>query len=208
MWIGSVEEDRFGRAIHQASQNFGLEAIWLDQALNKTMEVHQPVAEHFVSWANRHDLFPDRTLLLHGVRAWIDGDFIKAVSVLTPQVELALRTIVGRMGRPTTKAHPTVKAASVVLNMGDILYNDELRAAFGPDISLHFISLYADPRGHNLRNQMAHGTLEAEAMHQGTANLLIHTLLVLGVWDELVAASLERAEPRAGDIADEAAVAE
>ena len=71
--------------------------------------------------------------------------------------------------------------------MGDILYNDEIKKALGEDITLYMTVLYVDPRGHNLRNQLAHGLLDAEDMAESIANLLIHTLLVLGVWKELAA---------------------
>jgi len=55
----------------------------------------------------------------------------------------------------------------------------------GDDLALYLSALYADPRGHNLRNQLAHGLLDTEDMAESIANLLIHTLLVLGVWKEL-----------------------
>jgi lysyl-tRNA synthetase, class I len=185
--VGSVEEDPFGHVVRQASQTFSLSAIWLHQALSKTMEVYKPAPEHFAGWANRAGLWTDTSLLLEGVKAWFEGDFTKCIHVIIPQIEKALRTIVGQLGRPTTKAHPTISGVSVVLNMGDILYNDEVKKALGEDITLYLSALYADPRGHNLRNQLAHGLLDADDMAESIANLLIHTLLVLGLWKELAA---------------------
>jgi lysyl-tRNA synthetase class 1 len=44
---------------------------------------------------------------------------------------------------------------------------------------------FADPRGLNLRNEMAHGLLRASAFDGHIARLLIHTLLILGLWKEL-----------------------
>ena len=69
--------------------------------------------------------------------------------------------------------------------MGDILNSPDLTAALGPDFSLHFLALYADPRGMNLRNRVAHGLIKPEAISEHLVGLLIHTLLVFGVWDEL-----------------------
>lgn len=183
--VGSVGSDPFGHLVRQASQSLSLSAVWLHQALMRTMEVHKPGPHHVAGWANRLGLWSDTSLVLEGVKAWFDGDFTKAIHVLVPQIEYALRAIVGQLGRPTTKAHPTIKNVSVVLNMGDILYSDEIKKGLGDDISLYFSALYADPRGHNLRNQMAHGLLEAEDMAESIANLLIHSLLVLGIWKEL-----------------------
>ncbi len=73
----------------------------------------------------------------------------------------------------------------MALTMGDILYSDELREALGPDLTLYFLALYADPRGKNLRNQVAHGLIKSIEVSDHLVRLLIHTLLVFGVWKEL-----------------------
>ena len=65
--------------------------------------------------------------------------------------------------------------------MGD--YSEELSLALGPDLSLYFLALYADSRGMNLRNRVAHGQLES--VTGSLVQLVIHTLLVFGVWKEL-----------------------
>jgi lysyl-tRNA synthetase class 1 len=142
------------------------------------------VPEHFAGWANRHGIFEDVALLLQGVRAWFEGDYVKAVHILIPQIERGVRSIAGQLGKPVTKAHPKVRGASVVINMGDILYSEEIAQKLGDDLTLYFLALYADPRGLNLRNQLAHGQLELEAISDHLARLLIHTLLVLGLWRE------------------------
>ena len=53
-----------------------------------------------------------------------------------------------------------VQGASVSINMGDILYSQDIFEALGPDLTLHFVALYADPRGLNLRNELAHGLMQ------------------------------------------------
>ena len=88
-------------------------------------------------------------------------------------------------GKPTTKAQKDVKGASFAVNMGDMLNNVEIQQLLGPDLTLHFLSLYADPRGINLRNRIAHGLIRPESVTQFIANWVIHSLLVLGVWDKL-----------------------
>ena len=125
------------------------------------------------------------TFVLEGVRAWFNGDFVKALHVLVPQAECGLRGMVGQIGRPVTKAHSAVEGASVALTMGDILYSGELTDALGSDLTLHFLAIYADPRGMNLRNQVAHGLIKPSAISEHLVRLLIHTLLVFGVWKEL-----------------------
>jgi lysyl-tRNA synthetase class 1 len=141
--------------------------------------------EHFVGWANRLGLYEDMGFLLEGVRAYFTGDYVKAVHVLVPQIEHGLRSIAGQLGKPVTKAHPTVQGASVSINMGDILYSQDIVDALGSDLTLHFLALYADPRGLNLRNELAHGLMQRGAIDGHVARLVLHTLLVLGLWKEL-----------------------
>lgn len=155
-------------------------------AFSRAVEQLRITPDHIVSWAARHGLFDDLSLLREGVVAWFEFDFVKSLNVLVPQVEHGLRGIADRLGLPVTKAHPNVQGASVAINMGDMLYNrPELTNALGGDLVLHFKALYADPRGFNLRNYLAHGLMDARAMTFGMATRVIHTLLIFGVWKEI-----------------------
>src|SRR6516162_2331911 len=51
--VGSVLDDPQGRLLQQTTMDFGLSAIWLQSALERTIERHQAMPEHFVAWANR-----------------------------------------------------------------------------------------------------------------------------------------------------------
>ena len=190
--IGSVEDDPFGRLIHEAKLRFSLLGVWLYEAFERLMEKHDIQPEHIVSWANRHGVFADMALLLEGVRAWFKGDFAKATHILIPQIEVAMRTIAGQIGIPVTKALSKIPDASVAIGMGDILYTAKVTDELGPDLTLHLQALFADPRGLNLRNEMAHGLLGAAAFDGHVVRLLIHTLLMLGVWKELAAKGKKR----------------
>jgi Domain of unknown function (DUF4209) len=182
--IGSVGEDSFGRLFHQATSAFQLVTPWLSQAFRRLSEKHEVVPEHFAGWANRHGLFDDMSLLLEGVRAWERNDQVKAAHVLIPQIERALRKIADGLGVPVTKPHPKVPGTSVAIGMGEILYNDKVAEALGPDATLHFQALYADPRGMNLRNEIGHGLMDADRFYWRLGNLIVHSLLILGLWKE------------------------
>jgi lysyl-tRNA synthetase class 1 len=183
--IGSVENDLPGRLLQQATMGFGLSQIWLQETINKLFETHDLTPDHFATWANRTGIFEDITFVREGVQAWFAGDLSKAVHVLVPQAERGLRGIADQLGHPVTKAHPAVAGAGVALTMGDVLYTREIADRLGPDISLYFLALYADPRGYNLRNQVAHGLIKPEQVSEHLANLVVHTFLVFGVWPEL-----------------------
>jgi len=160
----------------------------LDAALERAKERHALTPHHFVGWAARTGLFENLSLLLEGVKAWYEEDWVKAVHVLVPQIELGLRGIVAALGKPITRPHPTVPGVSVAIGMGDILYSKEIAPALGEDLTLHFLAIYADPRGFNLRNDLAHGLLGPERINRGQTVRLIHTLLVFGIWEELAKA--------------------
>ena len=191
--VGSVEDDPYGRLIMLAAQDMGFADVWLNEALRRTIEVHSLKPDHIVTWAGRKGLFDDLTFLREGVFAWYDGDFTKAVHVLVPQVERGPRGIVSSLGKPVTKPHPNVQGAGVAINMGDILYSKDITERLGADLTLHLLALYADPRGFNLCT-LAHGLLAPAAIHIGTASRIIHTLLVLGVWEELAKARKKSAD--------------
>lgn len=186
--VGAVEDDPFGRVIQRAAQSMTFNDIWLLNALDRAIEVHDLTPHHFVSWVARTGLFKDFELLLEGLTAWFQQDFVKTVHVLIPQVEAGLRAIVEKLGKPTTKAHPKIQGTSVAISMGDILYSREVIDALGEDITLYLLTLYTDPRGFNLRNYTAHGLMSPNEMNAGTAARLIHSLLVLGIWDQLAEA--------------------
>lgn len=190
--VGSVTDDPFGRLIGQSAQSMALSDVWLVNALDRAIEVHQLTPGHFVGWVARTGLYDDLSLIMEGITAWFDQDFVKAMHVLVPQVEAGLRTLVEKLGKPVTKPHPTLQGVGVAINMGDILYSADITAALGPDLTLHLLALYADPRGFNLRNDMAHGLLRANRMHLSVASRVLHTLLVLGIWDKLVEARKAR----------------
>lgn len=181
--IGSVEEDPFGRLIHQTRLHFELSTRWLGWAVERATEKHNYAVEQYVAWINHSELYEDLNLLHEGVRAWRDGDLVKAIHVLVPQIEHGLRSIVDKLAKPTTKPHPRAPGVSLALNMGDILYDDDMPSklgAIGPNLFLYLQALYADPRGFNLRNEVAHGLLKSQEINSGVLLWVIHTLLVLG----------------------------
>ena len=131
-----------------------------------------------------HHMFGDGVLLGEAVAAWLAGDHIKAVHILVPQVEAAFRKMAGRLGRPTTEPHPQMKRARNAKSFGKMLGDMETVAVLGkhgPDLILHLRTLYTDPRGHNLRNDLAHGLLPSSNITATTSLLVVHSLLLLGL---------------------------
>ena len=135
--IGSVQDDPLGRLLQQATMDFGLSQIWLQEAINKLFETHDLVPDHFATWANRSGIFGDITFVREGIHAWFAGDLTKALHVLVPHAERGLRGIAGQLGHPVTKAHPAVVGAGVALTMEIFFTHRNYREAW----SRHFIIL-------------------------------------------------------------------
>jgi hypothetical protein len=118
-----------------------LNTPWLGWAVARAQERHFITTEDIAAWANRTGLFGDGLLLREGLAAWMSEDHLKAAHILVPQVEAGFRTLTGRCGRPTTKAHPQMNQARMVITMGEILFNEETAQALGQhssDVVLHF----------------------------------------------------------------------
>ena len=170
--------------VDEANNYLSLHTFFLGAAVRDAIDRFSLVADDFADQANRTGLFRDDRLLREGFAAWIAEDHIKAAHVLVPQVEAGFRSLAGRLGRPTTKAHRVMKQARVVTTFGDLLDVETAQAlgAHGSNLVLHMRALYADPRGHNLRNDLAHGLASPDRIHSGILMWVVHSLLLIGAW--------------------------
>ena len=183
--LGGVEDDLDGRVIYHAQQNVQWTSPYLHCALQSAIEKHELNPYAVTGFAERSGLFEDSSFLLEGVGAWFAHDHMKAIHVLVPQVERALRTITGKLGEPVTRKHPTMLDREIAIGMGEIFANNVVKETLDVDLTLYFKLIYSDPRGLNLRNSIAHGTIERGMINSVISNILIHSLLVLGLWDQL-----------------------
>lgn len=178
--VGNAAADETGALVFDAHRLSQFGTFWLFHALDRVVELHGKDAAGWAARMNASGLFDDDTALLtKGVQAWFDDDHVQAVHLLIPQIERAVRELMHRIGQPVTKPHREVDGVSQSIGIGDALHSDEFSKAYGPDLRLHLMALYADPRGWNLRNRMAHGTLSAREMDAGMSAWLIQTLLLL-----------------------------
>jgi lysyl-tRNA synthetase class 1 len=183
--IGPLDEDLTGRLIEQAYLHIQLSTPWLWWALEAAKQQHALCVDDIVGWANRAGLFGDEALLREGLSAWFVQDHVKAIHVLVPQIEAAFRKLIGHCEQSTTKPHPKMRQARTVVTLGDMLFDQETAASlgkYGSDFVFHLRSLYADPRGYNLRNDLAHGLATARSLNEGITLWVIHSVMLLGAW--------------------------
>lgn len=180
--IGSVYDDLDGRTVHHAGQLLSQGAPFLNVAWKRIREKHGVALEQLVGWLSQCPVFPPSRLnfVREGLAAWFAGDMVKAIHVLVPQVESALRDVLAALGGAVTRPDPNGGGFQVI-SLGDVLNHERFRAAVPKDIRFHFKVLYQDPRGLNVRNEMAHGIAALELFGLGLANMVVHSIIVIGV---------------------------
>jgi hypothetical protein len=180
--IGSVKKDLDGRAIHHGANFLANSAPFLHVSLARFREKHAVDLERLVSWLKLSPLFPEPRLKLvtEGLAAWFAEDWVKAIHVLIPQVEAAVRDLLAKLGgsvmRPD-RHHGGFQA----IGLGEAVRDEMFRAKVPDAMRFHLQVLLHDPRGINLRNSLAHGFAAPELFDRGLGNWMVHLVLMLGV---------------------------
>jgi hypothetical protein len=179
--IGSVSDDLSGRTVHHASNELGYSAPFLAVALDRLRKNHNAGVEDFVAWLSDSRLFSGSRLALvqEGITAWFAEDWIKTVHVLVPQIEAVLRDLLSLLGGAVMKTSKDFEGFRAI-GLGDVLRHERFVAAIPMDVRFHLNILFTDPRGINLRNEVAHGIANRELFGRGIANWVIHALLMVG----------------------------
>ena len=178
--IGSVKDDMPGRVMNMAATLIGHSAPWLHVALDRTKEKWQLDADNLYRWLTQSPLFPADTqeLLRDGINAWFAEDYIKAIYLLVPQAESALREWLVLMGESPMRPERD-SGGFEVIGMGAVLHTGSFRARVPSTLRLHLRAFYTDAKGLNMRNRVAHGLAGPEILNRGTANWVIHSLLAI-----------------------------
>jgi hypothetical protein len=179
--IGSVKDDLDGRIVHHAAQLLSQQGAWLHLAWQRIQVKHGAELDAVLEWLSRSLCFPpERTpFIREGLTAWFAGDHVKAVHILVPQVESALRDLLAALGGVVTK--PDRHGGSQKISLGELLA-DEKFAQVPEAIRFHMQVLYQDSRGMNVRNELAHGILAFELLGLGLANIVVHSIVLIGTF--------------------------
>lgn len=99
--VGSIYDDLDGRTIQHAADLFGWYAPWLYVALNHTKEKHGLEIDALIAWLAQCPYFvaSREPLLRAGLVAWSREQPVEAIHILVPQIEAALRDILGGLAR-------------------------------------------------------------------------------------------------------------
>lgn len=176
--IGSIDDDMPGRVLHQLADIISMSGPFLHQALARATSTYSIDADGWMAYFAGSPLFPTAShgMLRIGMDAWIGGDYVKAVHVLVPHVEAALRECLVAMGESPMRPAKTGGGFEAI-GMGAILNHDTFEARVPTAIRWHMRALFSDPRGINLRNKLAHGHVGENLLGLGMANWVIHSLI-------------------------------
>lgn len=180
--IGPAGQDLAGRMVYFAALNMEWRSSELDGALRVALAKWGVDAATIVDFLGQSPLFLPRLrgFLSAGVGAWFAGDDMKAIHILVPQAEAAVREMLIAAGASPMKRDDR-DGGFQSMGMGTILVHEALVKTMDPTLRLHLRSLYTAPKGHNLRNELAHGLATPSHFGRGMSNWVLHSLLAIRV---------------------------
>lgn len=181
--IGSSETDLGGRMVEEAMHSFLLIPNYFCMGYAKAKERFAFVPLDLMQIVSASYLCSPEIskCLAEGIQAYDTDDYLKAISVLIPQIESMLRELLKVLELPIRKGVRRRPGFSELKNMNDILSDLRVEDAMEEDLLFLLRIVFTDPRGWNLRNEFAHGALPADAFNRGTASVVMMAVLLLAV---------------------------
>ncbi|MEX8505308.1 DUF4209 domain-containing protein [Leptothrix ochracea] len=178
--IGSLEADMPGRVVHLASTLIGQDAPWLGVVFERARRDWQLSSSNLFQWFVESSLFSPvgHGLLRQGLDAWESGDCVKAVHLLVPQVESAIREWMFALGESPMKFNDK-DGGFESKGLGEMLHSQAIKKHVHADLHHHLRCLYTHPKGLNLRNRIAHGWAGEELVGWAMANWIVHSLIAI-----------------------------
>ncbi|OFW17766.1 MAG: hypothetical protein A3H27_05855 [Acidobacteria bacterium RIFCSPLOWO2_02_FULL_59_13] len=180
---GSVQDDEEGQLHMQLAQNIQFSQPFLVEALHRMRVRYKPTVEQYLDFLYQSPVFDEsaRNMISEGLIAYEKEDFVKAVHVLIPQTERALRNLLGILGIPVNKQVRDQPGIMQMKNINDILADEQVRHSLSENLWRYFQVFLADKRGLNLRNRVAHGLISVDECNRHVADQVLHVLLTLSL---------------------------
>lgn len=180
---GPVDTDPEGALTHAVAQSIEFQAFFLARSIDRLRERHRVTAQNLTAFLYESPIFPSRFhgLLQQGIEAYLQGDDLKAIHVLVPQIENALRAFLQLIGLPPNKARRGDTGIMTEKTLNDILEQEPVVQQYlGEQVIMYLQAFLVDPRGHNVRNRLCHGLMEAAEFSRGISDRVLHILLLIG----------------------------
>ena len=177
--VGSLETDLEGNVVQQISQQIGMQAPWLREAIARGLENGLFTAASITDFLLESPVFQPtrRPILERGLNAYVLEDSTVSLHLLIPQIEEALRVLATVIGLPL---YTSRRGGGFHLRTMDHLLRDPaIGEVLGPDVITYLRTLLTDARGWNVRNEVCHGTETSVQLGISAADRVVHALLVL-----------------------------
>lgn len=190
--IRPIEEDLEGHTIKQMSQDIKFKTVVVDLGLNHLIKNQSLNADLMSEYLLKSPFFPEEhhQIIKQGVTSFFQENYISSISVLVPQVETAMRTLITQIGGEIYQSSSNHEKEGFKLRpLGTLLRDQKFIHFFKQfdnvkisNIPIYFQVLLTDPRGMNLRNDFCHGHFPASYFHRTTAVCIIHVLLIFSIF--------------------------
>lgn len=137
--------------------------IW--PALEVLLLEHRLREADFTELAHHSPIIPKDRAGLFGkaLFAGYERDFVTSLHLLIPQIEHMVRVHLKQAGAKT--ANLDKDGVQNENGMSTLMDLPEAEQVFGKDLAFELRSLFCDPFGPNLRNELAHGLLDEDGCH-------------------------------------------
>jgi hypothetical protein len=182
--VGSPDDDPNGNLVEVFRKDLEVKMIYLVLGMRAAREKFKfTPAELIDQMLVGSPLFREdrREFFEQGFAAYENGDYMKAIHVLVPQVENMMRELLGVLGAGKSKPNPLQAHLFDHKNMNDFFREPLVSESMEESLYLFLKSLYIDRRGLNLRNDLAHGLVEAAAFSEQNASLVIQSIILLSM---------------------------
>ncbi len=168
------------RTIQAAAEMLAQNSPILLASLDRIRQRHGLDPTQLISVLGQSALFAPtrRRFLQDAAAAWLAGDWVKAIYLFVPEVDLALRDLLAGLGASVTRVRAGGRSEQV--DMQEVLNSPALQSHLPRNVRLHLIALYCDSSGWNLRAKLVQGLVSYDELDQGLSNWVVHSALLVG----------------------------
>jgi hypothetical protein len=177
--VGPISQDPDGHLVQHLAQEMSLTSLFLFEALKAARSKFGLDAVSLGDYVMQSALLGDgdAPFVRDGIAGYMNDDFAGAIHLLVPRIESAFRNLFELSALPVIR--PNRIGGFDLISLGDMLRHELVARVFGTDVPLYLTTLLVDVRGWNLRNNVCHALLSADACSRQVADRVVHVFLLL-----------------------------
>jgi len=179
--VGSLRDDIDGHVAVHISQLLQMAGVFMDAVITGIVDHFQAGAKDLAEFLFKCPLFADgrRAIVELGLEHYMGGRDTEAIHLLIPEFEAAIRRLIEVQGGVVVQPHRS--GGFNYFPLDRLLRDPLVESAIGPDASLCLRVIMTDPRGLNLRNNICHALVGADAFGRYLSNLVVNSMMLLSL---------------------------